>query len=541
MPDRLWHPFYLARPPSGQANFTPALALQSIYYDFFVEDDLKLSTKLTLNLGLRYDYESPWTERYNRLTNFNYQAVPPLTAPGLNLHGALDFDGVNGDPRGQWNAQRTNFAPRLGLAYSITPKTVVRLGAGIFFDPSLGASPTDTSGFSAVTSFTSSINGVTPYNVLSNPFPQGLVYPTGSTQGAATLLGQSVIFADRNAQTPYSAAWNFDIQHELPGGVKLDAAYVGNRGVHNFNNLTLDQLPDSALALGSALLTTVPNPFYGQITSGTLSAATTTLGQLLRPYPQYLGVTAQNSTWGASTYNALQVRVEKRFNSGFSVNGSYTWSKLMDNVTGSFSGQTLSGTGFQDNNNLSLERSVSSLDIPQRFVAGYVWELPMGTGKKIFTGPVSGRFAGGWQIQGITTYSSGEVLGVTTSNNTTDSQGGGQRPNWNAVNPALSNPSVGEWFNTSVFSQPATYTYGNVARTLSTLRASPAQNWDFSVLKNTVLKESWTLQFRAEFFNLFNTVQFGPPGTAFGVSTFGVVSSQQNQPRIIQLALKLLF
>lgn len=382
---------------------------------------------------------------------------------------------------------------------------------------------------------------MTPYNVLSNPFPQGLIYPTGSSLGPATLLGQSVVFGDRNAQTPYSAAWNFDIQRELPGGVKLDTAYVGNRGVHNFSNLTLDQLPDSALALGSALLTTVPNPFYGQITSGTLSASTTTLAQLLRPYPQYLGVTAQNSTWGASTYNALQVRAEKRFNGGFSINASYTWSKLMDNVTGSFSGQTLSGTGFQDNNNLALERSVSSLDIPQRFVAGYLWELPMGTGKKIFTGPVAGRIAGGWQVQGITTFSSGEVLGMTTSNNTTDSQGGGQRPNWNGVNPALSNPTVGDWFNTSVFSQPATYTFGNVARTLATMRASPTKNWDFSVLKNTMLKENWTLQFRAEFFNLFNTVQFGPPATAFGVSTFGVVSSQQNQPRVIQLALKLLF
>jgi hypothetical protein len=533
--------FLLGTPASGQANYTPALALQNLYYDFFLEDDLKLTSRLTLNLGIRYDYESPWTDRYNQLTNFNYQAVPTLNASGLNLHGALAFVGVNGDPRGHWSPDRTNFAPRMGLAYSITPKTVMRMGAGIFFDPMVPGAPTDTTGFSAITTFTASINGVTPYNVLSNPFPQGLVQPAGSSLGAATQLGQPIVFADRDHVSPYSEAWNFDLQHELPAGIKLDAAYVGNRGVHNLGDRSFDQLPDADLALGNALLTTVPNPFYGKITTGTLSTPTTTLAQLLRPYPQYLGVTAQNSTWGASTYNALQVRVEKRTSNGFSVNASYTWSKLMDNVTGGFSGQTLSGTGFQDNNNLALERSVSSLDIPQRFVAGYVWELPMGKGQKVFTGPVASRIVGGWQIQGITTYSSGEVLGVTTSVNTSQSQGGGQRPNWNGVNPALGNPSVGDWFNTSVFSQPATFTFGNVARTLAALRASPTENWDFSVLKNTSIKENWMLQFRAEFFNLFNTPQFAPPATAFGVSTFGVVSSQQNQPRIIQVALKLIF
>ena len=533
--------FLLGTPASGQANFTPALALQSIYYDFFVQDDVKLTSKLTLNLGLRYDYESPWIDRFNQLTNFNFQAVPPLNAPGLNLHGALAFVGVNGDPRGPWNPDRTNFAPRAGLAYSIDSKTVMRMGGGIFYDPLVPATPTDTSGFSAVTSFVSSLNGVTPYNVLSNPFPQGLIYPTGSSLGPATLLGQSVVFADRNHVTPYSAAWNFGIQRELPGGFKLETAYVGNRGIHNFGDRNLNQMPDANLALGNQLLSTVPNPFYGQISSGSLSAPTVTLGQLLRPYPQFTGVTAQNSTWATSTYNALQVRAQKQLGSGLTIDLSYTWSKLMDNATGANSGQTLSGTGFQDNNNLALERSISSLDIPHRFVVGYVWALPMGTGKKIFTGPVASRIAGGWQVQGFATFSTGEVLGVTTSVNTSQSQGGGQRPNWNGQDPALPNPSVNGWFNTSVFSQPATFTFGNVARTLALMRGSPAENFDFSILKNTTIKEGWNLQFRTEFFNLFNTPQFGPPATAYGVSTFGVVSSQQNQPRIIQMALKFIF
>jgi hypothetical protein len=533
--------FLLGTAASGQANYTPALALQSLYYDGFVEDNFKATPKLTLNLGVRYEDETPYTDRFNQLTNFNFQAVPPLAAPGLNLHGALSFVGVNGNPREQWNPDYDNIGPRLGLAYSLTPRTVLRAGAGIFYAPNYASdNSTADSGFSSVTTFVGSLNTVTPYNVLSNPFPSGLILPPGNSQGSATLLGQSVQFADRDQQTPDAYAWNFDVQRQLPGSFMLGAAYVGDRGLHNYNTLQFDQLPDSDLALGNALLTSVPNPFYGEIASGSLSAATTTKEQLLRPFPQFTGVQADSSTYGSSTYNSMQITAEKQFSHGVSITASYTWSKLMDNATGALSGQTLSGTGFQDYNNLRNEWSVSSLDIPHRFVIGYLWELPFGTGRKYLTAGWAGRAFGGWQVEGITTFASGEVLGLTATN-TTNSLGGGQRPNWNGENPVLASPTVNEWFNTSVFSQPPPFTFGNVARTLGNLRASPTNDFDFSLIKNTRLNERITLQFRAESFNLFNTVQFGPPDTGLGDSTFGVVSSQQNQPRIVQLALKLLF
>ena len=174
--------FILGTPASGSITSNPALALQSIYNDLYVQDDFKVTSKLTLNLGLRYEYEAPWTDRFNQLTNLNFQAVPPLTAPSLNLHGALSFVGVNGNPREQWNPQRDNFAPRLGFAYSPDQKTVIRGGAGLFYAPGITSDNwTSTTGFASTTTFVGSLNTVTRYNLLNNPSPGGLLKPAADT------------------------------------------------------------------------------------------------------------------------------------------------------------------------------------------------------------------------------------------------------------------------------------------------------------------------------------------------------------------------
>ncbi|MGH9471052.1 MAG: carboxypeptidase regulatory-like domain-containing protein, partial [Terriglobia bacterium] len=340
---------------------------------------------------------------------------------------------------------------------------------------------------------------------------------------------------------PYDISWNFQIQRQLPADSLFSIGYVGSRGLNLYNNLLLNQLSDSALAQGNALLKLVANPFYGKISSGILSNAKIAEGQLLRPFPQFDTMTADDATWASSTYHALQVEYEKRFSHGFNLTASYTWSKLMDNTTGAFNGQPLSGTAYQDYHNLRAEWAVSALDLPQRFVVGYMWELPFGPGKRFAAGGVLGRVVGGWQMGGITTLQTGEILGVTDTTNTTFSNGGGQRPNWNGVNPAIGNPAIGRWFNTDVFSQPASFTFGSAPRTFASLHADPVRNFDFSLIKNTKISERLSLQFRAEFFNLFNTVQFAPPDTTFNTPNFGAVTSQLNQPRIIQFALKLLF
>ena len=401
-----------------------ALTAQGIYYGIYLQDDFKVTPRLTLNLGLRYEYESPRTERFNQLANFDFQARPPLEAPGLDLRGGLTFVGVGGRPRAQWKPDRNNLAPRFGFAYGLTPKTILRGGFGVFFAPNFagagtGPVPFGLSGFSATTNFVGTRDGVTPANFLRDPYPQGINRPTGNRLGLGTLLGESIGFVDRSNRIPYSEQWNLNVQRELPSHILLEVAYVGSRGVKLYGHRQLNQLPDEFLTLGDRLRDLVPNPFFGQITTGALSGPTVSRGQLLRPFPHFLDVQAANSTWGASTYHAGQVKVERRFASGFSLLASYTFSKLLDDVTGNFFGEALSGQDqFQNWNNLRAERSVSSLDTPQRFVAGYIWELPLGTDKRYLAGGWAGRVLAGWQTQGIVMLASGNVLGVTSTNNT---------------------------------------------------------------------------------------------------------------------------
>ena len=319
---------------------------------------------------------------------------------------------------------------------------------------------------------------------------------------------------------------------------------MGSRGVKLLETRQLNQLPDEFLALGNRLIDPVPNPFFGQITMGALSGPTVSRGQLLRPYPHFLDVEAAHAAWASSAYHAGQFKAERRFAQGFSLLASYTFSKLLDydNASGQFQGETLSGWAFQNWNNLKAERAISALDTPHRFVVGYIWELPFGAGRRYLASGWAGRVLGGWQMQGITTFASGNVLGITSASNPLSQFGvPSQRPNWGGRNPALSKPSVDGWFNTSVFSQPPPFTFGTSPRTIPSLRGHGTKNFDFSLIKNTRTGDRVNVQFRAEFFNVFNTPRFDVPNTQVGTPNFGVVNSQVNMPRIIQFGLKVLF
>jgi Carboxypeptidase regulatory-like domain/TonB dependent receptor-like, beta-barrel len=527
----------------GGGGVTPAPALaQSIrYWAAFVQDSWRVTPRLTLNLGIRYDYESPRVDRFDQLTNFDFDLAPPLTAPGFDLKGALAFVGVGGLPRQNAAPDRNNIAPRVGIAYRLTPKAVIRTGGGLFYSSTTGVGTGSgafgTSGFQASTQAVTSLDGVTPVFNWSNPYPNGLNRATGSSLGAATLLGQAVSFFDRGNYTPYSFQWNFNIQYELPKNIVVEVGYAGSRGVGFSQNRELNQLPDSALALGDGLRTLVANPFFGQIQVGPLAQPTVARAQLLRPYPHFLDVTSNLASWATSNYHALEARVEKRYASGLILIASHTYSKLMDYGIGTFAGETLGGAAFQNHNNLAAEWASSTLDQTNRYVLNAVYELPFLRNSK----SAVGKALGGWQVGGIWVGFSGGPLGVNANVNNTFSQGGGQRPNWDGQNPCAANPTPDQWLDRAPFSNPPAYTFGNAPRTFNGCRSDGTSQVDFTLTKNTRLAERWTLQFRAEVFNISNTPRFAPPNQAFGNAQYGVVSAQGNLPRIVQFGLKLIY
>jgi hypothetical protein len=385
-----------------------------------------------------------------------------------------------------------------------------------------------------------SLDGFTPYRYLRDPYPDGILQPSGSLRGLRTLVGQDIGFVDRGNTTPYGLQWNFTTQHEMPGNLLVEVAYVGSRSLKVHSNRTLNQIPDSALALGDRLRDQVPNPFFGQIASGPISARTVARAQLLRPFPQFNNVTSAASTFGAASYHSGQAKVERRFAQGFGVLGSYTFAKNLDDVTGAWAGETISGNAFQNWNNLRAEKSVSSLDTTHRFSLGGVWELPFGKGKTVNLSGIAAVLGGGWQVNTIWTYATGNVLGMTSAN-TNFSQGGGQRPDWVNSNAALETPSVDRWFDTTAFRLPAPYTFGNAPRTIPGLRSDGTANIDFSAVKNTRIRERLNVQFRAEWFNFTNTPRFDVPNTVIGTAAAGIVTVQANRPRTLQFALKLIF
>jgi len=558
--------FLMGYAADGNTDIPSLTAGQQIYRGVYAQDNIHATNKLTLNLGLRYDLQGNWSERHNRLSFLDANVANSLAAPtGLPLKGDLELvDSPERASRNNINLAKTLFAPRFGFAYAATNKTVFRGGFGVFWLPNnleFWLSPNLDAVNDITTPMAATINGgITPYDTLSNPFPNGINLPPGRNSiYESETLGQTVeteLPAERN---PYMMQWNFDIQRELPGGTLLDVAYAGSRGVHlHYIQQTINQLPDQDLSLGTALDNQVANPFYGLIANGPLSTSTVSVGQLLRPYPQYDGLGINGIANRDSIYHSVEVKAEKRFTKGGTLLVSYTVSKLITTADALFGWLDTSITGMdtgyvtQDANNIRGERSVSDYDVPQRLVVSYALDLPFGRGKKFLSGTsgVAGKLISGWGVNGVTTEQSGFPLILGTAENLTGSYDMSERPNFNSsVCPngaALHGSPVSRlngWFNTNCYSQPPAFTFGDVSATLPNVRSDGIHNFDFALFKNTTFGPDGRLglQFRAEFFNLFNTPQFGTPYGYYGAPQFGIVSSQINNPRLVQFALRLSF
>jgi hypothetical protein len=533
--------------PIGSGN-----ALQDFYGAVYVQDDVRLTRRLTINLGVRYDGESPYTDRHNALNYFDPNVASParnLSFP--NLTGGLVFAGSGSTGRTVYSHQHGNVGPRVGFAFSPQPTTSVRGGFGISYAPleissnAVGFVPS--LGFSSSTAWnTSNDNGVTPANLLRDPFPQGFAAPTGNSLGAGTQLGQSISVWNHNPPTPYSMQWNFDVQQQFPASVLLDIGYSGSRGEHLTAIFDRDTLNPQYQSLGSGLNTAVANPFQPFVQIGTLSNATVARRQLLLPYPQFLSVMEVNNPWGDSNYHSLQAKLVKRMSNGLSLLASYTWSKLISNVNEEDAPIGPSdNTGVQNYYDLRAERAVSESDQPQNLVVNAVYELPFGRGKQWFSNApaFADKLVGGWTVTSILTEQSGFPLTLGAAG-----VGGGTRPNLvPGVNPQIAGKRsnqqrVQAWFNTAAFVTPPSYTFGTVGRTFTGVRGPGISNLDSSLEKFTKF-EGLDTEFRVEMFNVTNTPHFSMPDSARQDAAFGTISSTVLSPpqREMQFALKINF
>jgi hypothetical protein len=563
---------------------------------FFLNDTVHATSKLTLNLGLRYEYQSPWTERHNRQSYFDPGAVDPIAAAAVGTAGGPNaaplgavrlVDSIYHSSRYNLNPNRAGLAPRIGFAYSLDPKTVIRGGYGLFWiplDASWATNPLNDPANAANTDYIGN-NGSTqvPTNTITTPW-LNFVLPPGASIDSKTGLpvvalnvegGSNPTFENPQYQYGYMQQWNLDVQRTLWGGWFTDIAYAANKGTHlPAYNLEVGQLADSILAQaaeqaanagGNAAAATiaksVPNPFATTAAPGSsLSSANTTLGQLLRPYPQFNGVQYAGAGAFASNYQSLQATLQKRFNGGGTILAAYTWAKLISNTDTITSWLEPGGKGgTQDSNNLHADKSISSQNVPQHLIVSYVLDLPFGRNQRYLhdVSPLANKVVGGWGIDGVTTLQTGFPINISSTNPSGANYYGapGLRPNVVAgckkatsgsAQSRVINGLTGQgWINQACFTPPPAYTFGNESRVDSSLTADGVANWDFAAFKHTTFGPDNKIgfEFRAEIFNTFNRTQFGPPANTAGAGNFGGFSGNvmMNTPRLVQFAGKIVF
>ena len=535
---------------SGSAPITVTPATTQTYYAGYFQDSWRVTPRLTLNMGLRYEVQRPRTERFNRYNFFNFDAANPVGARvGLPLKGGLQF--VTPDDRGQTETDWLDFAPRISLALKVTNKLVMRAGYGIFYLPTFGNAlqggpAAGTDGYTTSTDWVASQGGdrIHPLDLISNPFPRGLVQPIGNTSGLETLLGQSLTAWARNHPTGYMQNYSIDFQYELKPGLLIELGYSGNQGrkLAYGQAINADQLDSSLLARGAALDAQVRNPFFGFITTGPLAGATVPAQRLLRPYPQFNSVDLNGDTPGTSaSFNALTAKYTQRFSAGLMILSSYQWAKVIDNSSES-QGWIISEQ-FRNYYDGRSDRSISAHDIPHSFVTTLVYELPVGKGRRFGTKlpGVAEHILGGWAASTVVRFATGFPFQLYAPNSLGAYGFNVQHPNIsNLKDLNVQERTPERWFNAAAVTVPASYTIGNAPRFMPNLRSDGSHHLDFALLKMFHVRELLSAEFRAEFFNFTNSPQFGVPVNNLSSGDFGRVNGTRNVgPRSVQLGLKL--
>ncbi len=536
-------------PTAGSFDVNTSYAYRSYLFGYFLQDDWRVSTNLTVNFGLRIEHETPIAERYNNIVNgFNSAAVnqvaqaaaaayakAPISQLPANAFSALGgITYANSSNRSGYSLPAFFPSPRVGISWTpsaLRAKTVLRAGFGIF-NNSIGAYLTGpNTGFSQSTTLVPTNNSyLTPYATLSNPFPQGISTPTGSALGINTNLGNSISFFTPNITNPYSVRWNFDIQHQLGKDIMLQVGYVGNKQVHGTISNAISSTPLLPFLSRSpfrdqttinALGAVVANPFSGLIPGATNNGSTISVATLLQAYPQFSAVTQSNSNPGWGTFNEFSVMLRKRFSQGLQATINYQHSRQMN--------------AYQNNaGDYAMQVGVTSGDYPDHFVLTGSYELPFGRGKHFLSGAnrALDLVVGGWILNSIYTWESGGAL------------------SWGNViylgGPLNMQPrNLAQAFDVTRFDRVTanqlSQNYRTFPQMFNNLRSDAANNTDLSMLKNFTITERMKAQFRFEAFNALNRTAFAAPNLSPTSTAFGSITGQANTGRQIQMGLKLKF
>lgn len=535
--------------PDGQLERTATSALQDKFVGLFFQDDWRVNSRLTLNMGLRYEYEDPLTERYNRLVAgfdsstpnpieaqaraaYARNPLPDLAPADFRVRGGLSFAATGGNGRSPYNGEKNNFMPRIGLAYKLGQSTVFRAGYGIYYDTlGVNRSTAQQTGFSQATPIRASLNnGLSFVANNANPFPDGLIATPGASAGLATSLGQSFSFYDPNLKFGYSQRWSASLQRLLPGQFLVEAGYVSNRGtrlgtIRDINAIPIRFLSTSAVRDQSqidSLGQVYPNPFFGLAPS---YSGNITRGNLLRPYPQFgsLNVTESN---GYSWYHSLQLRAERRLRNGFSIQASYVWSKFME------------ATEYLNTADSQPYESISEFDRPHRITTSGIFELPFGRGRRFaatMAKPVDFLISG-WQLNGVFILQSGPALNFGNVAFVGDIK---------AVPLSGSQRSVEQWFAVDGFvrdgSRQLQSNFRRFPLRFSGIRGDGQRAVDYSLFRTFAIKERLNLQFRAELYNAFNQASFNAPNTNPTNGAFATVTDTASEAKNWQFSLYLRF
>jgi hypothetical protein len=507
--------FLLGLPDSWGVSMSPETGLRAWNAQAFAQDDYKITPHLTLNVGVRYQIQSGWSEVYNRFANFD----PNLMNPGTGTLGAICYAGESFGgqkcPTAQEKTVPDLFAPRIGFAWSPKNAWSVRGAYGIF-DMMWGAN-NYTSGWTpgwAIQGNLQTTDQLTPVFQLSQgPPPGSIIYPTAASRTPDLLNGQGVTYIPYHTYVPYMQQWHFDIQHQLRGGIVIDAGYVGTRGIHLLFGRDIDQVPASLLGPGNT--------------------------QPLRPYPQYYGI-GTNLYDGISNYQSFQLSAKRQLSRGLGFIVNYTLAKTLDTTTAP--GWCCASDTWQNAYEPRANYGLALMDVPQLLNGSFIYQLPFGSGKTFLNrrGLLNGVI-GGWQLSSTYQLHGGLPFTPTMGTaNLSSSLAGSWYPN-RLSSGVLADPTINLWFDPTAFVQPAPYTFGDSGRDI--LRGPGFRNMNLALAKDFRIRqlgEGGRLQVRAEAYDVFNHPNFGMPDASINVGGTGVISSAITN-RNLQLGAKISF